>query len=189
VTKLLKEAKGSLGCIANKSLVFTYSAPLECGSGTLSISLHSASSTWSPIGKDSALTAHSSHPDALVACNAGLGSYREWFSVIQAAHAQYIPFSTTEYAEQSAEHQRGTFPLILSGIGASPRPMEDYQIHLNPFQRPGQRPLPMYRLPNVVNGFTLVVYKKMKAKNEDVKVGGKVGVERGLGDMSLEELD
>ncbi len=42
-------------------------------------------------------------PDALVACNAGLASYREWFPVIYDVHAQHIPFATTEYAEQSAE--------------------------------------------------------------------------------------
>lgn len=189
VTKLLKEAKNSPGCLANKSPVFTYSATTQCGSGSLTIFLHSASSNWSATGKDSALTVYDGVPDALIACNAGLGSYREWFSVIQAAHTQKIPFATTEYAEQSAEHQRGTLPLMLSGTGASPLPLVEYKIRLNPFQRPGQRPIPMYRLPNVVNGFTLVVYKKTKAKDAEMKVGSDIGVEKGLSDMSLEELD
>ncbi|KDR82444.1 hypothetical protein GALMADRAFT_824344 [Galerina marginata CBS 339.88] len=190
VIKLLKEAKNSPGCLATKSPVFTYKAPPECGSGAVSVYLHSASANWSTLGSDSALTAHGGRPDALVACNAGLASYREWFHVVQEAHLKRIPFATTEYAEQSAEHQVGYMHMMLAGSGASQRPQEKYEIQLNPFQRPGQRPIPMYRLPNIVNGFTVVVYKSEKVNNVDKKSdGAEVGLEKTLRDMTLEELD
>ncbi|KJA27125.1 hypothetical protein HYPSUDRAFT_198414 [Hypholoma sublateritium FD-334 SS-4] len=157
-------------------------APPECGSGAISIHLNSASENWSATNSDL--------PDALVACNASLGSYREWFPVIQAAHLKRIPFATTEYAEQSAEHQRNMMPIILSGSGVSPCPVEEFKIQLNPFQRPGQRPIPMYRLPNVVNGFTLIVYKNKKSKTKDVKTRKDIGdVEKTLRNLTLNQVD
>ncbi|KAF8887266.1 hypothetical protein CPB84DRAFT_1787009, partial [Gymnopilus junonius] len=49
-------------------------------------------------------------PDALGACNA-------WWPAFQAAHLHRIPFATTEYAEQSAEHQREMIiSFILQGM-------------------------------------------------------------------------
>ena len=73
-----------------------------------------------------------------------------------------IPFGVTEYAEQSAEHQRGMFPGMLWGTPAVPKSVYKYEIRLNPFRVPGQRPVPAVRLPNMVNGFTLVVNKRTK---------------------------
>ncbi|KAF8887265.1 hypothetical protein CPB84DRAFT_1684728 [Gymnopilus junonius] len=188
VARLVKEATKSPGSLATKLPTFTYQAPSECGSGTISIYLHSTSDNWSAAGPESALTAHGGRPDALVACNAGLASYQEWFHVVQAAHIHRIPFATTEYAEQSAEHQRAVIPSMLSGAGAQPRKMEEYEIRLNPFQKPGQRPIPMYRLPNVVNGFTLVVYKDEDSvgKREKNMTDEAVEVEKKLGEISLD---
>jgi hypothetical protein len=74
-----------------------------------------------------------------------------------------IPFACTEYAEESAEYQRkNNIPIILEGAGVKvPKDLTaDHPIMLNPFHRPGQRPIPLHRLPNLENGFTLVVYKK-----------------------------
>lgn len=155
VAKLVKEAKKTLGSLATKSPVFTYTAPPECGSGTVTIYLNSVSQTWP--------AANTGHPDALIACNAGLTCYKEWFPVVHAVHAQHIPFATTEYMEQSMELQRDSMPMMLVGSSASPRPLEEYKIEMNPFQRPGQRGIPMFGLPNFFNGFTLVVYKNKKA--------------------------
>ncbi len=151
VTRLLRAAEKYPGSLANKSPVFTYMAPPDCGHGAISIYLNSAGENWSATTNDV--------PDALIGCNAGLGSYPEWLPVIQEAHLRRIPFATTEYAEQSAEHQRNSMPIMLRGTNAMPQRPEEYTIQLNPFQRPGQRQIPMYRLPNIVNGFTLVVYK------------------------------
>ena len=186
MVNLVKAAMKTSRSLATKSPVFSYTAPPECGSGTVSIHFNSESDgNWS--------ATNNNLRDALVACNAGLASYRsEWFPVIQAAHMKRIPFATTEYAEQSAEHQRNMIPTILSWELLSPRPMQEYKIKLNPFQRPGQRPIPMYRLPNIVNGFTLIVYKdKMaKAKVKDLEVERVIGeVGKALRGMALNEVD
>lgn len=84
--------------------------------------------------------------------------------------------------------------MMLSGTSRASlllQTAEEFKFQLNPFQRPGQRQIPMYRLPNVVNGFTLIVYKKAKTKDlEDGKVG--VEVERialTLCYIKLDELD
>lgn len=108
-------------------------------------------------GKDRMWSAHSGDdaPDAIVARNAGLSSYPEWIPVVRAAHLLEIPFAVTEYAEQSAEQQRSTIPRWLEGLP----PRSEYPIALNPFQRPGQRGIPVVRMPNVSNGFTLTVVK------------------------------
>lgn len=169
VQKLVVEAKKkhptSLAASTTLSTpVFTYEAPDECGSGTIAIHLDGSSKTWRRP------TSSSSKPDALVACNAGLGSYAEWIPVVQAAHELNIPFGVTEYAEQSAESQRANFPKMLWGSSANPKSIDEYTIDLNPFQRPGQRGIPMHRLPNIVNGFTLVVVKKSKSPAELAEV-------------------
>ncbi|KDR71612.1 hypothetical protein GALMADRAFT_74898 [Galerina marginata CBS 339.88] len=190
VARLVKEAQTSPGSLASKSPVFTYQSPPECGSGAISVYLHSASANWSARGNYPALEMYGSRPDALVACNAGLASYREWTEVIQAVHVERIPFATTEYIEQSVEHQRDVMPMMLSGTSASPRPFEEYEIQLNPFQRPGQRQVPMYRLPNLINGFTLVVFKTKDPKNtNELKARKNVDIEKALGNLSLESLD
>ncbi|KAJ7057961.1 hypothetical protein C8F01DRAFT_302934 [Mycena amicta] len=149
-------AKSSL-----KTPVFEYTAPEECGASTIAIHLYGQSPSWSP---DADVRA----PDALVACNAGLLSYREWFPVIQQAHLRNIPFAVTEYAEQSAEQQASNFGMLVAGVGIKPRKLEEYTIETNPFHQPGQRPIPSYRLPNVVNGFSIVVVKTVPATSSTV---------------------
>ncbi|KAK0466135.1 uncharacterized protein EV420DRAFT_1510022, partial [Desarmillaria tabescens] len=180
VEKLVKEAKKShpqsLVAKSNTSSpVFAYKTPKECGSGSIEIFLHGDSPTWSP----DLMGSSSGRPDAIIAFNAGLASYREWIPVIQAAHLASIPFAVTEYAEQSCEQQRSTIPRML---GPRVPARKEYEIALNPFQTPGQRGIPMYRLPNVVNGFTLVVWKE----DVDVESGSELGAVEQEG---LEELD
>ncbi|KAK0209128.1 hypothetical protein DFS33DRAFT_1415392 [Desarmillaria ectypa] len=179
VQKLVKEAKKShpqslVAKSSTSSPVFVYKAPKECGSGSIEIFLHGDSPTWSP-----EIMSPTGRPDGIIAFNAGLGSYREWIPVIQAAHLESLPFVVTEYAEQFCEQQRSTFPRML---GPRVPVRKEYTIELNPFQRPGQRGILMYHLPNVVNGCTLVVWKS----DVDIKPGSELGaVER----ESLEELD
>jgi hypothetical protein len=151
VQNLVEASWRTPNAVANQSPVYAYRAPDACGAGAITVHLHGATATWAP---DTSYGI----PDVLVACNAGLGSYHEWMPVIRAAHMLDIPFGVTEYAEQSAEHQRKMFPEIIRGTPAPPR--EEYEIALNPFQRPGQRGIPSIRLPNVSNGFTIVVVGK-----------------------------
>ena len=151
VARIVKEAKKTPGSLATKSPTFTYTAPPECGSGSVSIHLHSKSDFWS--------TTNNVRPDALIACNAGLMSYSEWHPVIQAAHLKRIPFATTDYTEEIVENQRDMTPVVLAWAHIPAPPIEKLKIQMNPFQRPGQRNQPMSRLPNAINGFTCVVYK------------------------------
>lgn len=155
VYTLMEKAKAKPDSVAGRSSlsspVFEYRAPPECGSGKISIHLYGESRVWS-------LEADGGAPDALVACNAGLTSYKEWIPVVVTAHQHDIPFAITEYSELSAEMDRDNMPKMLGR--ATPRPRDGYQIEMSPFQRPGQRPQPSHRLPNLQNGFTLVVVKR-----------------------------
>ncbi|KAK7472193.1 hypothetical protein VKT23_000315 [Stygiomarasmius scandens] len=142
--------------------VFSYTAPKECGSGTIDIYLHGNSPIWTPNEHRGTSNSGSSglyggRPDVLVACNAGLTTYPDWTPVVRAAHYFQIPFGVTEYTEQSAEHQRAMFPMMIGLDLVKKR--DEYVIELNPFQHPGQRAVPMVRLPNLYNGFTMVVFK------------------------------
>ena len=152
VKALVDAARRKPGALAAQSPVHSYTAPAALGSGRVTVQLHGGSKTWPVPENDDDL------PDALVACNAGLGSYPEWVPVVRAAHLAEVPFAVTEYAEQSAEQQRRTMPQWLEGVPVAPR--AEYPIALNPFQRPGQRGLAVVRVPNVSNGFTLTVVKK-----------------------------
>ncbi len=76
----------------------------------------------------------SGRPDAIIALNAGLGSYKEWVPVIQAAHLASLPFAVTEYAEQSCEQQRATFSRML---GPRVPARKEYAIELKPVPEAG----------------------------------------------------
>ncbi|THH29345.1 hypothetical protein EUX98_g4854 [Antrodiella citrinella] len=155
VHKLCLEAREYSTSLAAQSLVdkpvFTYTAPVACGSSTLEIFLRGEAPRW-PIQAPPTIP-----PDALVACNAGLASYSGWAEVIRIAHMLEIPFAVSEYMEQSAEVQRSTFSAVLAGIESQYRPRKGYPIALNPFQGPGQRHVS--KMPNTINGFTMVVVK------------------------------
>jgi hypothetical protein len=184
VAKLVEEAKPTKykDSIVGKSTpttpVFTYKAPSECGAGSIEIYLNGESALWS-----TTLFANRPQIDALIACNAGLATYREWIPVVQAAHQYEIPFGVTEYAEQSAEQQVQSFPVMLQGRFMR----DDYPIDLNPFHSPGQRGLPMIRLPNLINGFTIVVVKKVKGAGIEKELN-KLHISM-QGGLEIESLD
>jgi hypothetical protein len=160
------------------SPVYSYTAPEVNGGGRIQIFLHGTADHWTPADAHPALSAYGK-PDAIVAPNAGLGSYPSWYPIILYAHQMDVPFGTTEYAEQSCEFQVDLFPQLLyadamnpgSVMGQVPGAPDagargraaakrwEYAIELNPFQRPGQRSLPT-KMPNVSNGFTIRVVGK-----------------------------
>jgi hypothetical protein len=154
VKTIVDAARKKPGAIAARDVVYSYTAPDACGAGSLTIHLHGSAEFWTPdiLSKET--------PDAIVACNAGLLSYREWIPILGVVHAYEIPMAVTEYAEQSVEAQIAAFPEILSSFPMRVSPRAEYPYTLNPFQRPGQRQMPAHRLPNVSNGFTLTVVKK-----------------------------
>jgi hypothetical protein len=153
VKNLIDAARHAPDSLASQAgPVYTYTAPAACGGGAIQLFLHGDSPTWVP-------TTNHGRPDALVAANAGIGTYSALERVIAHAHDTRLPFAVTEYLEQSCEHQRDiTIPAILDAYRIAPR--ATCEIALNPFHRPGQRTIPSMRLPNLSNGFTLVVVKK-----------------------------
>ena len=90
--------------IAKKGPVFEYTAPQDLGSGNVKVHLYRGSAVWD---QSTLATIRETQPalapNALVALNAGLASYREWWDVIFITHRDRIPFAVTEYAEQSLE--------------------------------------------------------------------------------------
>ncbi|KAJ7741298.1 hypothetical protein B0H16DRAFT_1032304 [Mycena metata] len=77
----------------SRPCVFEYTAPATCGSGTLRIFVDSAPGYYRPSRNPS------DHPDALVALNAGLGTYISWQAVILLSAEFDIPFAVTDYSE------------------------------------------------------------------------------------------
>ncbi|KAJ7498622.1 hypothetical protein FB451DRAFT_1014746, partial [Mycena latifolia] len=140
------------------SPIYSYTAPEESGSSRIQIFLHGSADHWTPADADPVLSAYGK-PDAIVSPNAGLGSYAAFYPVILYCHQLEIPFGVTEYAEQSCETQLLMFPKLLQSEAMTPGSRWDYPIKLNPFQRPGQRPVPT-KVPNVPNGFTIRVVGK-----------------------------
>jgi hypothetical protein len=169
VHSLVKKAKNnSIAMKAKQNQpVYTYTSPASCGASTLSIFLYGDHEDWHP--RHPFIRYIYNKPDAVIGLNAGLTSYPAWQPVILYCHMYNEPFAVTEYAEQSAEQQRDSFPLIIdhilpqarlnyhgSEIHDLTRPRE-YLIAFNPFQCPGQRGIGQGRLPNVSNGFTIRV--------------------------------
>ncbi|KAJ7680689.1 hypothetical protein DFH06DRAFT_1464846 [Mycena polygramma] len=158
--------------------VYSYTAPEENGAGRIQIYLHGTATHWTPADADATLSPYG-RPDALVAPNAGLGSYPAWYPVILYAHHTGIPFGVTEYTEQSCEFQLTLFPKLLHAEAVQPGSVMgqvpgapgaeaartaaakhwEYKVELNPFQRPGQRAVST-KVPNVPNGFTIKVVGK-----------------------------
>lgn len=226
LTSLAKSKPNSLAAAALESParpVFTYTAPEESGAGKVSVYLDTSES-WSASRLAEYGGPHA-RPDVLVAPNAGLSSYQGWRPVIIWSLANAMPFAATEYAEQSCEHQRASFGSLLAMQAQTPgsidrgpwaptpsqcmtammtraRSKEDFPIVLNPFQRPGQRPIPTY-LPNVPNGFILTVcpyndasesnspaQKEIVDSNREMQTPWNiVDIAEGLNRTHIEELD
>jgi hypothetical protein len=92
-------------------LVYTYTSPTSCRASTLSIFLYGDHENWYP--QHPFIRYIYDKPYAVVSLNAGLISYPAWQSVILYCHMYNEPFTITEHAEQSAEQQRDSFPLII----------------------------------------------------------------------------
>jgi hypothetical protein len=169
VHSLVKKAKkNSIAMKAKQNQpVYTYTSPASCGASTLSIFLYGDHENWDP--QHPFIRYIHNKPDAVVGLNAGLINYPAWQSVILYRHMYNESFAVTEYAEQSAEQQRYSFPLIIDHILPQARlnyhgseihnltQPREYPIAFNPFQCPGQRSIGQTRLPNVPDGFTIRV--------------------------------
>lgn len=92
------------GSIATKEIVWSYTAPRQCGGGAIKIQIHSVDEIW-----DRNVAQSCSAPDVMVGMNAGILAYRTWgepiifstmfvaqgISTISAAY-NYVPFSLAD---------------------------------------------------------------------------------------------
>ncbi|KAF8216528.1 hypothetical protein K438DRAFT_1703491 [Mycena galopus ATCC 62051] len=88
--KAVQRAKAR-GIKSKRPCVFEYTAPTACGSGTVRIFIDSEPTYYCPSIR------RSEHPDAIVALNAGLGTYISWQHVILRSFEFDIPFVATDY--------------------------------------------------------------------------------------------
>ncbi|KAG9314532.1 hypothetical protein JVU11DRAFT_5329 [Chiua virens] len=199
-TIVQRATKNSLAAKAKRGQpVYTYKSPASMGQSTLAIYLDGEHENWDP--RFTAIIGDL--PDAVVALNAGLLSYKTWASVILFCHIEEIPFGVTEYAEQSAEVQTQSFAKIIHHALPSLAPrmstsqIEDlvkprqYPIEFNPFQRPGQRPMPSVRLPSVSNGFTIRITggDSVERTKEDNHLGGPKSLDVHVAGQARELVD
>ncbi|KAL0955321.1 hypothetical protein HGRIS_004205 [Hohenbuehelia grisea] len=166
VQRARRESPGSL---ATRDVVWEYTAPRKLGGSSLTVRLSSDSEAWG----GEALQSHNPlyKVDAVIACNAGLGAYQTWYEPIVFCDMTNIPFAVTDYIEQSLRTAaEGTIPawrefalrtfefagMPATGL-ASLRLPREYPITVNPFHKPGQRPMGGTRMPNMINGFAMPV--------------------------------
>ena len=92
---------GPVGCSGNsrRMMCLEYAAPPVSGGGTVKISLSDEGPFW---GAHRHRSRHPA-PDALIACNAGLGAYSNWHDVTLASITRDIPFAITDYREISLQ--------------------------------------------------------------------------------------
>jgi len=183
VQNLVQQAKKDLpGSLATKNIVWSYTAPEETGKGSIEIELYSEGASWTRL-----VPANERVPDAMVGLNAGLVSYRGWSEPILMSAILGIPFGVTEYAEQSMETSAtGVATMRAAQASAVSDPdwhekltrKRPHPITTNPFHRPGQRPLPVVRMPNYYNGFCMPVVVAEQGLGPNSKPGGSVGLDK-----------
>ena len=160
-------------CLANEEIPYEYTAPSVSGGGTVKISLSDEGPFW---GSHHHRSRHPA-PDALIACNAGLGAYPNWYDVMLASITRDIPFAISDYREISLqinaklvlkenlmeaknafwEHVKLT-PDQEKRLQNRLQAGYSYKIGVNPFGRLG----PQTRHDNIpgpyaVNGFEMIV--------------------------------
>ncbi|KAJ7195775.1 hypothetical protein GGX14DRAFT_674326, partial [Mycena pura] len=139
-----------------------YTAPQRTGGGSIAISLYHAPPLppaarelnlrpFTGVWQRSVMMLAPKDPDALVALNAGILSYSTWHEVVCCATMANIPFACTDYAQQSAQMYADNIPAWLHHAARGFSPWERMHqelvrqrarpVTVNPFHRPGQRPI------------------------------------------------
>ncbi|KAJ7611312.1 hypothetical protein FB45DRAFT_1120060 [Roridomyces roridus] len=154
--------------------VWEYTAPQSTGGGSIAISLYHAppippaarhmqlrpfTGAW----QRTVMMLSPKDPDAIVALNAGILSYSTWYEVVSCATMANFPFACTDYAQQSQQLTVEQIPKWLTEAARAFPPGHDFHqelmrprtrpVTVNPFHRPGQRPISQVRSPNLDNGF------------------------------------
>ncbi|KAJ7676429.1 hypothetical protein B0H17DRAFT_1080023 [Mycena rosella] len=161
-----------LSIAAREGPVWEYTAPRSTGGGSIALSLYhppprpSMPRTLRPftgVWDRSVMMLSRTDPDAIVALNARILSYSTWHEVVTCCAIGNFPFACTDYAQQTVQMTADCIPEWTKDAAQNfSREENAYHelvrertrpITVNPFHRPGQRPIPMVRSPNLGNGF------------------------------------
>lgn len=174
----LAETKHPSSLAATPGPQFHYTAPATLGGSTVSVSLQWEEPFWSQ-----ALIAAT---DVAIALNAGIGAYpRDWWPVLTVAIGKGMPFISSEYTEYSLELcvkpiLNTALEQVIIAVTQKPLMREEmggdkaverlrrvelkkeeeedrWRVRWNPFMKPGQRQIPVSKLPNCDNGFVIEV--------------------------------
>ncbi|KAJ7043648.1 hypothetical protein C8F04DRAFT_1028632 [Mycena alexandri] len=106
--------------LAPQPCVFEYTAPSMCGGGTIRIFIDPSPPYYRP-SRDP-----SDHPDAIVALNAGLGSFISWQHVILLSIEFDIPFAVTDYCEASLAEVK--WEVLQQGVSSTLPPPKGIEL-------------------------------------------------------------
>lgn len=143
---------------------FEHTAPESLGAGTVRILLEGRTALYDPLNNPLFMN---DPPDAIIALNAGLAAYPQWYSVYLGALMKQIPFAITEYCEQSLSTTHSLIRIAarqypgMDQSSAWYKDMEAMQPEwkMNPFMCPGMMldKIPTASLPYAQNAFVYVV--------------------------------
>ncbi|KZT32647.1 hypothetical protein SISSUDRAFT_1133057 [Sistotremastrum suecicum HHB10207 ss-3] len=95
------------GTLAAKPILYECTAPKTLGGGTIKITMHTKSPYYDP-------AQFKERPDAIIALNAGVTTYPEWFPVIIHSIKEDVPFAVTDYVDASLDECDRGIPGIIS---------------------------------------------------------------------------
>jgi hypothetical protein len=109
IKSLLDIARKNPGSLAGQDTMYSYTAPIACGSSTFSAHLwRHDDGFWTP-----QILGEHTEPRAIIGLNAGLVNYPQWHPLLWAVYFGDIPFGVTEYMEKSVETQAKAIPQLL----------------------------------------------------------------------------
>lgn len=166
--KIVQRAKPP--AIAARQYVYEFSAPKECGSGSIRIQLYDESEIWD----GPHISSYEMIPDALIALNAGISTFGTWRSVFETSRLRTIPFAVTDHSRLCLAQDKFTYKSwleIMRAVVQGPSGIVgteltqllvkslDYEpsVAINPFMRPGNMVLMTNQAPHAINGFSCIV--------------------------------
>ncbi|TDL17379.1 hypothetical protein BD410DRAFT_754422, partial [Rickenella mellea] len=97
--------------LASRDYVFEYTAPAECGAGSVRIRLDKTSDYWDP----ATIMFDHPHPfpDAFIGLNSGISAHKQWAPVVIMSRALGIPFGITDFNRDCLAADANEYPVML----------------------------------------------------------------------------
>ncbi|KAJ7608385.1 hypothetical protein FB45DRAFT_1129634, partial [Roridomyces roridus] len=128
--------------------VFKYTSPASCGGSTIRVLLDAKDAHYFPSRN------LSENPDAIVALNAGLGTYPSWNDVIYLAAELSIPFVVTDYSEAGVLVLTKMVKIVdVEKTCSALREAKERPAQFNEFMNPAHRFVPGFLSPKACSAF------------------------------------